>query len=67
MIETILQTPMDSRDESGILIKHLYMYYPLKVVYAARRVDIGTVDDVLSENIPPQQHNLLLKKSEGQT
>lgn len=62
MVESILQMPIDSRDESGMLIQHLYRNYPIKVMYAARRADIGTVDDVLLENIPPPQHDLALKK-----
>lgn len=65
MIETILQMPIDSRDESGMLIKHLYVHYPIKVAYAARRADIGTVDDVLIENLPPPQPNFPSKEKEG--
>lgn len=67
MIETILQTPMDSKDESGILIKHLYMHHPIKAEYAARRVDIGIIDDVLAENLPLTEYRCLLKKGEGHT
>ncbi len=51
MIENILQLEVDSRDESGMLIKNLYLCHRIKAEYAAGRADIGTVEDVLAENL----------------
>ncbi len=51
MIEAILNSPLEPRAESGMLIAYLYPRFPIKVERAARRIDIGTVEDVLRENI----------------
>lgn len=37
-------------DDWGKLIEQLYHWFPFKVVIAGRRVDIGTIEDVLREN-----------------
>lgn len=50
MIEAILQSSLPDWAESGQMIAYLYPHFPIKVERTARRVDIGTVEDVLREN-----------------
>ena len=47
VIATLFPTP---KMEWGSVLEHLYTRFPLFVEYAARRVDIGTIADVLAEN-----------------
>ena len=51
MIESILHSSLPPRSESGMVIANLFSSFPIKVERAHRRVDIGTVDDVLQENM----------------
>lgn len=57
MIKAILDAPLEPLAESGQLVAYLYPYFPIKVELATRRVDIGTVEDVLAENRPWIQDN----------
>lgn len=57
MIKAILDAPLEPLAESGQLIAYLYSYFPIKVEFAARRVDIGTVEDVLAENLSRRQES----------
>ena len=51
MIESILHSSLPPLSESGMVIANLFSSFPIKVERAHRRVDIGTVDDVLQENM----------------
>ena len=51
MIEAILRSNLPARSESGMVIASLYTSFPIKIERAHRRIDIGTVDDILQENI----------------
>lgn len=51
IVDAILQSPLPDRAESGQVVAYLYPHFPIKAEKTARRVDIGTVEDVLRENV----------------
>ncbi len=51
MIDAIFHAPLEPRAESGQVIASLYSHFQIIAERAARRLDIGTVEDVLRENM----------------
>jgi len=51
IVNAILQSKLEPRAESGMLIAHLYPSFPIYVEKADSRLDIGTVEDVIKANI----------------
>ncbi|MBI2669522.1 NTP transferase domain-containing protein [Candidatus Woesearchaeota archaeon] len=51
MVEVVLSSPLPDLAESGKIIEFLFPQFPIYAERAVRRLDIGTIDDVLRENL----------------
>lgn len=52
MVDAILQGIFEPKADLGMTIAYLYPSFPIKIEKVYRRLDIGTVEDVLQANLP---------------